>query len=257
MPKTRQAGRHGCGSGRGASLDGAGPTLPSQGHGRPRRGVPLTRADLSPPVSAPVVQEPGPSSVALSEFLALIHQEVHQQLAAASPAGIQDQSGAPLAPADPFPSPLADQSSGSPVGVVGGFVCLYGARVVLPIVGHVLAIWSQSRKILLAKSIAALSCALPYYCFYLVASLLTTFFWEGVAIDVGEGWGHCFCDVARGVRVHSSLFPYRTPHSFENSAFRRFSGSSASSFGISAAANNNTFSSVNGSSSSIGDAPVI
>ena len=45
-------------------------------------------------------------------------------------------------------------------------------------------------------------------------------------------------------RVHSSLFPCRTPHSFEYSAFRGFRGSSTSSFGISAAANNNTSSSV-------------
>uniref|UniRef100_A0A1X7VJ34 Uncharacterized protein n=1 Tax=Amphimedon queenslandica TaxID=400682 RepID=A0A1X7VJ34_AMPQE len=117
MPKTRRAGRRGRGSGRGASREGAGPTSPSPGRGRPRRDVPLTRADLSPPVSAPVVQEPGPSSSALSEFLALIRQEVCQQLAAAAPAGIQDQSGAPLVPADPVPSPLADPPSGSPAGV--------------------------------------------------------------------------------------------------------------------------------------------
>uniref|UniRef100_A0A1X7V440 Uncharacterized protein n=1 Tax=Amphimedon queenslandica TaxID=400682 RepID=A0A1X7V440_AMPQE len=117
MPKTCRTGRRGRGSGRGVSREGAGPTLASPGRGRPRHGVPLTRADLSP-VSAPVVQEPGPSSSALSEFLALIRQEVRQQLAAASPAGIQDHFGAPLVPADPVASPLADSPSGSPAGVL-------------------------------------------------------------------------------------------------------------------------------------------
>ena len=308
MPKTRWAGRRGRGSGHGASQEGAGPTSPSPGCRRPRRGVPLTRADLSPPVSAPVVHEPGPSLSALSEFLALIRQEVRQQLAAAAPAGIQDQSGAPLVPADPVPSHLADPSSGSPAGVVGklvAVVCIawgigfcYLWVVLFVCMGHgwcYLFLGLSWRFGLVAEFIAALSFSLPNFCFYLVASYLTTvcgclnfilfcqfsLFWEGVAI--GEGWGGCFCDVAGRCcmlagwyvsfvygmhccldfsfllvlvcqRVHSSLFPCRTPHSFE---FRGFRGSSTSSFGISAAANNNTSSSVDGSCSSMGDAPII
>uniref|UniRef100_A0A1X7VKC7 Uncharacterized protein n=1 Tax=Amphimedon queenslandica TaxID=400682 RepID=A0A1X7VKC7_AMPQE len=115
MPKTRQAARRGCGSGCGVSQEGAGPTSPAPGRGRPCHGVPLTRANLSPRVSAPVVQEPGPSSSALSVFLALFRQEVRQKVAAASPPG---QSGAPLVPADLIPSLLADPPSGSPAGVV-------------------------------------------------------------------------------------------------------------------------------------------
>uniref|UniRef100_A0A1X7SRJ6 Uncharacterized protein n=1 Tax=Amphimedon queenslandica TaxID=400682 RepID=A0A1X7SRJ6_AMPQE len=44
----------------------------------------------------------------------------------------------------------------------------------------------------------------------------------GVAIDVGEGWGGCVCDVA-GV---CCMLAEWTPHSVEYSAFRSFHGSS-------------------------------
>ena len=181
MPKTRWAGRRGRGSGHGASQEGAGPTSPSPGCRRPRRGVPLTRADLSHPVSAPVVHEPGPSLSALSEFLALIRQEVRQQLAAAAPAGIQDQSGAPLVPADPVPSHLADPSSGSPAGVVGklvAVVCIawgigfcYLWVVLFVCMGHgwcYLFLGLSWRFGLVAEFIAALSFSLPYFCFILL-----------------------------------------------------------------------------------------
>uniref|UniRef100_A0A1X7UCJ2 Uncharacterized protein n=1 Tax=Amphimedon queenslandica TaxID=400682 RepID=A0A1X7UCJ2_AMPQE len=39
-----------------------------------------------------------------------------------TPGGIQDQSGAPLVPADPVPSPPADQPSGLLAGVVGKII---------------------------------------------------------------------------------------------------------------------------------------